>query len=407
MSNHSEFYPSFKLNITWSDLFSLLKNLFIKNNDNVNFDFLKRYIKHKYIIYVHSSRWGLLLLLKALDLKDGDEVIIPAYTYFAVPSAIIRAGCIPVFVDIKKNNINIDPLKIESAITDKTKVIIATHLCGLPCDLNKIKEIAKKHNLIIIEDCAQAFGAKYEEEFVGTSAKASYYSFSITKNFTMLRGGIISTDDELLAKKIQLETEKTLPFTKLQILKDFIKALILKFSTSKIITPFTCIFFYLFSLAGFDIAKIIFKEKQILLDTALPKYGKFNYCQKKLAESQLRHFDSGCDAKGINGKLFYRLLNNLPNIEPPEILDNCKNIFSGMPVFVKDKLNYRKKILSKGIDTSTGFVQNCAVINEFKIYAKDHYPNASRAEKELLYFITSDTIKKHDIEYITSVLNKL
>ncbi len=143
------------------------------------------------------------------------------------------------------------------------------------------------------------------------------------------------------------------------------------------------------------------------MDTALPKYGKFNYCQKKLAENQLRHFDSCCDAKELNGKLFYRLLNNLPNIEPPEILDNCKNIFSGMPVFVKDKLNYRKQLLSKGIDTSTGFVQNCAEINEFKIYAKEYYPNASRAEKELLYFITSDTIKKYDIEYITSVLNKL
>ncbi len=400
-------YTSFKLNITWGDLLLLIKNLFLPSNNNTNFNFLKKYIKHKYIIYVHSSRWGLFLLLKALDLKNEDEVLIPAYTYFAVPAAVIKAGCVPVFVDIKKNNINIDPLKIESAITDKTKVIIATHLCGLPCDLNKIKEIAKKHNLIIIEDCAQAFGAKYGEEFVGTFAKASYYSFSITKNFTMLRGGILSTDDELLAKKIQLETEKTLLFTKLQILKDIIKVIIIKFSTSKMIVPFTCMFFYLFSLAGFDIAKIIFKEKQILLDTALPKYGKFNYCQKKLAENQLKHFDSCCDTKELNGKLFYKLLNNFPNIEPPEILDNCKNIFSGLPLFVKDKFTFRKKLLSKGIDTSTGFVQNCAEINEFKIYAKDNYPNASRAEKELLYFITSDTIKKHDIEYITSVLNKL
>jgi dTDP-4-amino-4,6-dideoxygalactose transaminase len=174
-------YASFKLNITWFDLLLLCKNLFLHSNKHTNFNFLKKYIKHKYIIYVHSSRWGLLLLLKALDLKNDDEVLIPAYTYFAVPAAVLIAGCIPVFVDIKKNNINIDPLKIESAITDKTKVIIATHLCGLPCDLNKIKEIAKKHNLIIIEDCAQAFGAKYGEEFVGTFAKASYYSFSITK----------------------------------------------------------------------------------------------------------------------------------------------------------------------------------------------------------------------------------
>lgn len=402
-----KFFPSFKLNITWTDLFLLFKNLFLNNNDNVNLDYFKEHIKNKYIIDVPSSRWGLFFLLKSLNLQNGDEVIIPAYTYFAVPSAVIRAGCIPVFVDIEENGINIDTTKIESCITKKTKVIIATHLCGLPCDLIKIKEIAEKYNLIIIEDCAQAFGAKYNNDFVGKFAKASYYSFSITKNLTMLRGGIVATDDELIAKKIQAATEKMLNFTKTQIFNDFIKTIIMKIATSKIITPFTCIFFYLFSLAKFDIAKIIFKEKQILLDTDYPKYGKLNYSQKKLAESQLKNFNDSCNIKEKNGKLFYQLLQNIKHVEAPKFLDNCKNIFSGMPIFVKDKDVTRRKLLAKGIDTSTGFVQNCTDINEFKKYAKINYPNAYRAEKELLYFITSDTIKNHDIKYISDILNKL
>lgn len=402
-----KFFPSFKLNITWTDLFLLFKNLFLNNNDNVNLDCFKEYIKNKYIIDVPSSRWGLFFLLKSLNLQNGDEVIMPAYTYFAVPSAVIRAGCIPVFVDIEENGINIDTSKIESSITKKTKVIIATHLCGLPCDLVTIKELAKKYNLIIIEDCAQAFGAKYNDVFAGNFSKASYYSFSITKNLTMLRGGFIATDDEFIAKKIQKETEKMLPFTKFQIFKDFIKALTMKIVTSKFSTPFTCIFFYLFSLAKFDIAKIIFKEKQILLNNAYPKYGKLNYSQKKLAESQLKNFDNSCNIKEKNGKLFYQLLQNIKHVETPKFLDNCKNIFSGMPIFVKDKDVTRRKLLAKGIDTSTGFVQNCTTINEFKKYAKTDYPNASRAEKELLYFITSDTLKNHDIKYISDILNKL
>jgi len=400
-------YPSFKLNIKWTDLFVLLKFLFIKNNFDIKLNCLKKYIKKKYIIFVPSSRWGLFFLLKSLNLQNKDEIIIPAYTYFAVPAAILKSGCIPVFVDLKKDSINIDANKIESVITNKSKAIIATHLCGFPCDLNKIKEIAKKYNLIIIEDCAQAFGAKYGKEFVGTFAKASYYSFSITKNFTMLRGGIVSTDDELLAKKIQLETKKMLPFTKSQILKDIIKAIIIKFSTSKMIVQFTCMFFYLFSLAGFDIAKTIFKEKQILLDTNNPKYGKLILAQKKLFLSQLRHFKQSCNIKEQNGKLFYCLLKNKKNIKPPVILENCRNIFSGMPVFIQNKNNMRIKLLSAGIDTSTGFVQNCTTMNEFKKYSKNTYPNAEQAEKELLYFISSDTITKKDIEYMADVLINL
>lgn len=401
-----KFFPSFKLNINWTDLLLCCKNLFLQDDENSS-DYLKEYIKNKYIIEVPSSRWGLVLLLKALNLENNSEIIIPAYTYFAVPSAVVRAGCIPVFVDIEKNGINIDANTIESAITKNTKVIIATHLCGLPCDLTKIKELAEKHNLIIIEDCAQAFGAKYNGNFVGQFSKASYYSFSITKNLTMLRGGIIATDDEFIASKIKIETDKMLHFTRMQMLKDFLKAIIMKSATSKIITPFTCMFFYLFSLAKIDIAKMIFKEKKILLDNPCPKYGKLNHIQKKLAERQLKNFDDSCNIKQKNGELFYQLLQNIKDIETPKFLNNCKNIFSGMPIFIKNKETARIKLLTKGIDTSTGFVQNCAEINEFKKYVRLDYPNASRAEKELLYFISSDSIKIQDIEHITDILKKL
>lgn len=401
-----KFFPSFKLNINWTDLLLLFKNLFLNNNENTS-DYFKKYIKNKYVIEVPSSRWGLFFLLKALNLERNSEIIVPAYTYFAVPSAVVRAGCIPVFVDIEKNGINIDPNKIESAITRNTKVIIATHLCGLPCDLNAIKKIAEKYKLIVVEDCAQAFGAKYNDDFVGNCSKASYYSFSITKNLTMLRGGIIATDDELIASKIKLETDKMLRFTKMQILTDSLKAIIMKIATSKIITPFTCMFFYLFSLAKIDIAKIIFKEKTILLSNSYPKYGILNHCQKKLAEQQLKNFDNSCNIKQKNGKLFYRLLQNIKHIETPHFLDNCENIFSGLPVFIKNKETARIKLLAKGIDTSTGFVQNCTDIGEFKQYISFDYPNASRAEKELLYFISSDSIKNQDIEYITDILKKL
>jgi len=398
-----KFYSSFKVSVKWSDLLVSIKDLlFVSNTKTQSLDFLKEYINKKYIIDVPSSRWGLVFLLKALNFERDSEIIVPAYTYFAVPSAIIRAGLKPVFVDIAENSVNIDEKKIEGNISSKTKAIIATHLCGFPCNLKRINEIAKKYNLVVIEDCAQSFGAKYENRNTGDYSVASYYSLSITKNFTMFAGGILATDDDEIAKLVMKEAEKILPLTKISTLKFIIKAFIMKFATSKVITPFTCLFFLFFSVLKIDIVNLIFKEKNFLLDNEYPKNGRFNYVQKHIAIRQLKDFEKNNLIKEQNGKLFYNLVSKKRNCNIPGILDNCKNIFSSMPIFVENREKVKIELLKKGIDASKPFVQCCPTIKDFGKYDLNKYPNSLRAQNSLLYFISSNEINDKDIEYIVN-----
>jgi aminotransferase EvaB len=142
-------------------------------------NFLSKY-KSSYGIAVGSGTDALYISLKALNIKNGDEVITAANTAIPTISAIVNSGAIPKLVDVGEDYL-IDPLKIEKQINKKTKVIIPVHLYGQSCDMNKIKKIAIKHNLKIIEDCAQAQGAKYKNKFVGNFGDFGCFSFYPTK----------------------------------------------------------------------------------------------------------------------------------------------------------------------------------------------------------------------------------
>lgn len=142
------------------------------------------------------------IALQAMGVGPGDEVITTAFTFFATGGAIVRAGAKPVYVDIDPVTFNIDPEKIEAAITENTKAIIPVHLYGQMADMERISEIAKKHNLGVVEDAAQAIGAKHNGKTVGELGSAATYSFFPTKNLGAYGdGGMIVTDNTDIAEK--------------------------------------------------------------------------------------------------------------------------------------------------------------------------------------------------------------
>lgn len=145
------------------------------------------------------------IALQALGVGAGDEVITTPFTFFATGGAIVRAGATPVYVDIDPVTFNIDPEKIEAAITEKTKAIIPVHLYGQMADMEKIAEIASKNNLAVVEDAAQAIGAKRNGKSVGELGSAATYSFFPTKNLGAYGdGGMIVTNDEETAEKCRV-----------------------------------------------------------------------------------------------------------------------------------------------------------------------------------------------------------
>ena len=155
----------------------------------------------KYGICVGSGTVGLRIALMAAGIGgEGEEVIVPAYTFIATASAVIEANATPVFVDIDSDTYNIDPEKIEAAITPKTRAIMPVHFGGRPADMDRILEIAQKHNLVVIEDAAQAWGSSWKGTGVGAIGLAGAFSFQSSKNITCAEGGIILSNDDEFAK---------------------------------------------------------------------------------------------------------------------------------------------------------------------------------------------------------------
>ena len=157
----------------------------------------------KYTVGLNSGTDALHLALRALDIGAGDEVITVAFTFVATTEAIGIVGAKPVFVDIDKDTFNMDASKLEAAITPRTKAIIPVHLYGQPCDMDVIMDVAKRHNLHVIEDCCQAIGALYKGKMVGTFGDFGCLSFYPTKNLGgMGDGGLIMTSDEKLKDRV-------------------------------------------------------------------------------------------------------------------------------------------------------------------------------------------------------------
>lgn len=141
---------------------------------------------------------ALICALANLDVGGGDEVIIPPYTFIATPQAVLQTGAMPVFVDTDPETFQMDVNKLEEKITPRTRAILPVHIAGLPCDIERIVAIAKKHNLVVVEDACQAWLSEVNHKKVGTFGDAGCFSFQNSKNIPMGEGGAIVSDDEAL-----------------------------------------------------------------------------------------------------------------------------------------------------------------------------------------------------------------
>ena len=183
----------------------LKSKILVHGQQTINFENkFKEFTKAKYAIAVSSCTAGMHLFYNAVGIGNGDEVIVPAQTHLATAHAVELNGAKAVFVDANLNTGNIDIEKIEEKITKKTKAICIVHYLGLPVDIKKVKKIALKHDLYIVEDCALALGAKYYNKHVGTIGDVGVFSFYPVKHITTAEGGMMILNNKALSKKIRL-----------------------------------------------------------------------------------------------------------------------------------------------------------------------------------------------------------
>lgn len=162
-----------------------------------------QYFGSKYAVALANGTLALDVAFKALGVGEGDEVIVTSRTFLASVSSIVNAGAVPVFADVDADSQNITPESIAKVLTKKTRAIVAVHLAGWPCEMDGIMALAEKHNLFVVEDCAQAHGAKYKGRSVGSIGHVGAWSFCQDKIMTTGgEGGMVTTNDEVLWRKM-------------------------------------------------------------------------------------------------------------------------------------------------------------------------------------------------------------
>lgn len=198
--NLSEEEQNEVLKVMKSQMLTLLHGEFVNKFEEE----FARYIGVKHAIAVNSGTAALHIAVAALNIGPGDEVIVPPFTFIATATSILHNNAIPIFADIDDKSYTLDPNSVEEKITDKTKAIIPVHLAGIGADMGALIDIAKENNIYVIEDAAQSIGTKCYDKKVGALGHIGCFSFYPSKNITTGEGGMITTDDDMLAEQCRL-----------------------------------------------------------------------------------------------------------------------------------------------------------------------------------------------------------
>jgi len=401
----------------FSSILVALKTIFtgkIKDGKSIE-DFeeaFKKFINVKYAISVSCGKIGLYLSLKAQGAEEGDEIILPSYTVWDVPAVIIAMGMKPVFVDISANDYNLDVKLIKKAITGKTKFILATHLYGIPCDMDSILKIAQEYNLRVIEDCAQSLGAEYKNQKAGIIGDVAYFSFGILKNLNTLGGGMVVTNNFLIAKTIREEVETFSYPKKRYLLKTFLISSLLSLFTSPIF--FSIFVFPLMRIFAGPINKTVAfflsnKPPLKITENFLSKYKyKFTNLQAVIGLGQLKNLAVLNDIRVKNALRLESILKDTNKISIPNITDYTRPIYLNYVVQVPE--NKRQEIIKKlavaGIDITFGFLDACADMEEFGKFKTD-CPISRRIKKANLYIPVQPPLREKHMEYIANNIKEI
>ncbi|MBI3638593.1 aminotransferase class V-fold PLP-dependent enzyme [Candidatus Wolfebacteria bacterium] len=305
---------------------------------------LKNYFGLKYIFTFDSGRTSLYAILRALNFGNGDEVLVQAFTCTAAVNPILWVGAAPVYVDILKDTYNMSPSDLEKKITPKSKAIIVQHTFGLPAQIDKISKIAKKNNLILLEDVAHSFGAEYLNKKLGTWGDAAFFSFGRFKIISAVFAGAAGTNNPEIGEKLRKFYEEQSEPSRFWIFQQLFHPIILAFAKP---------FYNIFSLGKFAVI-IVKKLKLISLSVyseeksgGKPDFGP-SRMPDSLAELGLNQFkktEKFNEYRRELSTIYFEELKNCEKIILPKVLDGAKPVFLYFPILLKGgDLDYYKLI---------------------------------------------------------------
>ena len=337
------------------------KGNFILGEEEKNFE--NEFAKYCHVTYgigVNSGTDALYLAMAALDLKEGDEVILPSFTFIATALCVSYTCAKPVFVDVEEDTYNIDPKKIKAAITKNTKAIIPVHIYGQPANMNEILEIARKHKIAVVEDAAQSHGASYMGKRVGSLGDIACFSFYPTKGLGAFGdGGMIVTDKQDIYEK--------------------------------------CLMLRDYGRVGRYDHKV--KGYNSRLDTV----------QAVVLSAKLKHLDKWNAMRAEHASYYSRLLKNVDGIKIPVLRPDRTHVYQTFAVRLRNRDKVMEGLKDKGISSLIHYpipLHLQGAYSELK-HKKGDFPVSEAVANNILSVPMYPHMKKEQIEYVCDSLKEL
>ncbi len=359
------------LNTLRSEKLSLFSNNHVREFENRFAD----YTGSRYAIAVSSGTAALHCALIATGIGPGDEVIVPAISYISTAMVVLYQNAIPKFADVKLEDGNIDPMEVKRLISKKTKAIIPVHLCGVPCNMNELVNIASEYNLSLIEDACQAQGSLYNNRKVGSIGQVGCFSFFETKNMTTAEGGMIITNEANLANRLRLARHMGEEY-----------------------------------LSGISTTEKLDYSEQVQYNSIGWNY-RMNGLEAALGLAQLKRIDNLCSIRRKNATYLIEKLSNFNFIKLPEFDAKKKPCFNMLFLkFCGEKVNlsrdnFAKALTKENIPVTTPYQTILPFNNIFN--GQEHFPNAREFYHSAIGFRVDPRINKKDIDDVIKSIKKV
>ena len=358
----------------------------------------------RHAISASFGRMAFYYILRALELPPESEIIFPALTFWVVPEIARRAGLKPVFVDVDARTFNLDPARIEAAITERTRAIVPTHLYGQPCRMSEIMRVAETHNLIVVEDCAQAAGARYRGRRVGTFGDAAFFSFQMLKGINTYGGGMALTNDSSIAAKVRAQAEAEPQQTTSELIKRFS----LGIAARSLVSPKGFAWWgypigAAASLAGDrDLSKYFWERIRPLDRFPLAYRRRFSNAQAIIGLRALDRLDEFNERSRAHAQIYARGLAGCPSIETPYAIPEVEHVYYQYCIYVSDPCRTRRRAIRRGVDFETTHVDVCSALPLFKQFAAA-CPQAEQTAEALQLPVYS-RLRTSDVERVLKVV---
>lgn len=343
-----------------------------------------KFHRMEYATAASFGRMAFHYILQALDLPKGSEIIFPALTFWVVPEIARCAGLTPVFVDVDPVTFNLDPTKLAAALTERTRAIVPTHLYGRPCAMSEIIKFAEKHDLIVIEDCAQAIGARYRGRRVGTFGTASFFSFQMLKGVNTYGGGMVLSNDVMISRRVREQALKEPP----QSVMDLVRRFATGYGARGAISPKAFTFWgaplqaAISFLGHYDLSRFVWEKIRPLDRFPRTYHQRYSNAQALLGLRGLANLHRLNERCREHAASYTRGLLDCRNIQTPRVPADIGHVFYQYCVYTSDPVRLSRRAIRRGIDIETTHVDVCSRLELFKEF-QTRCPGAEATQKAL------------------------